>query len=155
MIQVVDKLLTPDQHEFVLDYCENAAYHYGETDREDLPPTGMAHLIDPRRDIYELMRYATAPYSDGKELCEMYINCFAPSERPYFHVDADDGITMLYYPNEGWIPDDGGETQFYVDGEIRGIVPQPNRLVYFDASILHRATSFRSGHRFTVAIKFE
>ena len=113
----------------------------------------MIHIIDSTRDIYELFRHKTEEYSEG-ELCEMYINCFAPSERPYFHTDGSDGITMLYYPQEKWEPDDGGETQFYVDGEIRGIVPQPNRLVYFDASILHRATSFRSVHRFTIAIKY-
>ena len=46
------------------------------------------------------------------------------------------------------------ETQFYIDGEIRGVVPISNRMVYFDANILHRATTFRDRHRFTVAIKY-
>jgi hypothetical protein len=50
---------------------------------------------------------------------------------------------------------EGGETQFIVDNEIYGVTPVPNRMVYFDASILHRATSFRNRHRFTVAIKYE
>ena len=98
-IEVVDNFLTPDQHEFVLDYCEEASYYYGEVDRKGLPPTGMIHIIDPDRDIYELFRHKTEQYSEG-ELCEMYINCFAPSERPYFHTDGSDGITMLYYPQE-------------------------------------------------------
>ena len=35
------------------------------------------------------------------------------------------------------------------------IEPEPNRLCFFDASILHRATSFRTKHRFTVALKYE
>ncbi len=48
----------------------------------------------------------------------------------------------------------GGETQFLIDDEIRGILPFPNRLVYFDANILHKATSYRTGHRFTLALKY-
>ena len=61
---------------------------------------------------------------------------------------------MLYYVNDEWDIEMGGETQFLIDNEIRGILPLPNRLVYFDANILHRATSYRSGHRFTIAIKY-
>ena len=58
-IVVVDNFLTPDQHEFVLDYCEEASYYYGEVDRKGLPPTGMIHIIDPDSDIYELFRHKT------------------------------------------------------------------------------------------------
>jgi hypothetical protein len=54
-----------------------------------------------------------------------------------------------------WDVNEGGETQFYIDENIYGITPVPNRMVIFDASILHRATSFRSSHRFTVAIKYQ
>jgi len=86
-------------------------------------------------------------------LYRMYINCFAPSECPYFHTDGE-GITFLYYPNLEWNLQDGGETQFYVDGNILGVPPAPNRLVMFDGEIVHRATSFRDRHRFTVAIKY-
>jgi len=153
-MEIIDNFLTPEQHKFVLNYCEDAAYHYGEVDRKGLPPTGMVHLIDSKKDIYELFRYKTQSYCLGQRLCEMYINCFAPSERPYFHTDGEDGITFLYYPNDKWEPDDGGETQFVINNEIRGIFPTPNRLVLFEGNILHRATTFRDRHRFTVAIKY-
>ena len=66
------------------------------------------------------------------------MNCFAPSETPYFHTDGK-GITFLYYPNLEWNLQDGGETQFYVDGNILGVPPAPNRLVMFDGEIVHRA----------------
>ena len=108
----------------MLDYCEEASYYYGEVDRKGLPPTGMIHIIDPERDIYELFRHKTEQYSEG-ELCEMYITALH-HQNDQFYTDGSDGITILYYPQEKWEPDDGGETQFYVDGEIRGIVPQPN-----------------------------
>jgi hypothetical protein len=48
----------------------------------------------------------------------------------------------------------GGETQFVIDDEIKGVFPIPNRMVMFNANILHRATTFRSRHRFTLAIKY-
>jgi len=84
----------------------------------------------------------------------MYINCFAPNENPFFHKDGDSGFTVLYYPNLDWDINEQGETQFLINEEIRGILPIPNRLVKFDATILHRATCFRTKHRFTVAIKY-
>ena len=83
------------------------------------------------------------------DICEL----FAPSETPYFHTDGE-GITFLYYPNLEWNLQDGGETQFYVDGNILGVPPAPNRLVMFDGEIVHRASSFRDRYRFTVAIKY-
>ena len=49
---------------------------------------------------------------------------------------------------------DLGETQFLIDGEIKGILPKPNRMLGFDADLLHRATTFRDKHRFTIAIKY-
>lgn len=154
MITVIDNFLTSDQKDFVIEYCENASYHYGEVDRKGLVPTGMVHEIDETRDIYELFRYKTEQLVSGMELNRMYINCFAPSENPYFHTDWKDGITFLYYPDQRWNLDDGGETQFVVNDEIRGIFPTPNRMVMFEGNILHRATTFRDRHRFTLAVKY-
>ena len=54
----------------------------------------------------------------------------------------------------GWDKDDGGETQFLMNDELYGILPIPNRMVVFSANLLHRATTFRNDHRFTVAIKY-
>jgi len=153
-IKVIDNLLTPDQEDFVIEYCENTSYYYGECDRKGLPPTGMVSEIDETEDIYELFRYNTEHLTVGMELDRMYVNCFSPNENPYFHTDGEDGITFLYYPDQGWELDEGGETQFYIDGEIRGITPVSNRMVYFDANIMHRATTFRSRHRFTLAVKY-
>jgi hypothetical protein len=87
-----------------------------------------------------------------------YINCFVPGENPYWHQDHQEGegYTCLYYPNIEYNElNKGGETQFLIDGpEIKGILPIPNRMVIFDGLIYHKATSFRSQHRYTVAIKF-
>ena len=62
--------------------------------------------------------------------------------------------TFLFYPTPGYNINDGGETQFEIDGALYGVSAIPNRLVSFPAQVLHRATSFRSRYRFTVAIKY-
>ena len=49
---------------------------------------------------------------------------------------------------------EGGETQFLISNEIKGILPIPNRMVIFNGLIYHKATSFRNQHRYTIAIKF-
>ena len=74
----------------------------------------------------------------------------------YYHTDADQGMTFLYYPHkEMWTPNFLGQTEFYVNDKSYSVAPEPNRLCFFDASILHRATSFRTKNRFTVALKYE
>ena len=61
---------------------------------------------------------------------------------------------LYYFTNHVWGVHDGGETQFLIDDEIKGVLPLPNRIVGFDSNLLHRATSFRDNHRFTLAAKF-
>tara|TARA_A100001234_G_C12368366_1_gene277065 strand:- start:2 stop:502 length:501 start_codon:yes stop_codon:yes gene_type:complete len=162
VVEVIDNFLSDSEHTAMAMYCHNATYQYGEVDHPGVRPTGMTHHIDDNSAVFKLLEHKTMPLMLEKYpkayIYRMYVNCFAPNEHPNFHVDNQDdntpAITMLYYPNKKWKPDDGGETQLYIDHEIRGLVPRPNRLVYFDANILHRATTFRNRHRFTMAIKY-
>ena len=154
MIEITDNFLSTDDAYSVLDYCMMASYAYGEADCEDTPPTGMVHEIYETSEIYKLFQSKTENLVEGLQLTRMYVNCFAPSENPYFHIDGSHGVTFLYYVNEEWDLHEGGETQFYIDEEIVGILPLPNRMVKFNANIQHRATSFRNRHRFTLAVKY-
>jgi hypothetical protein len=156
MIEIIDDFLPLTQCKQVVEYCYKAPYYYGEVDVANSPnePTGMVNDIGNVTEIYKLFEESTQHLFPDLKLVRMYVNCFSPGEQPYFHLDSDE-ITFLYYvPTAKWSFDDGGETQFFMDKEIRGVVPIPNRMVYFDANILHRATSFRNRHRFTVAIKY-
>lgn len=157
---ISDNIFSIEEHNAIYTYCQDCHYTYGEKDDKDTPPSGMVHNIDPNKKIYQLFadKIESEVYPDVKDmdLYRMYINCFSPAENPMFHTDGDNGITFLYYANtEEWSVDDGGETQFYMDGNIYGITPESNRLVMFDASLVHRATTFRDKYRFTVAIKYE
>lgn len=157
-VQTCDDVFSMQEHRLILEYCLDCEYTYGETDSKNHKPTGMVHNIPEQSKIYQLIRQkieTSIPAISQMKLYRMYVNCFAPSENPYFHVDGQTGITFLYYPQTDWNLDDGGETQFYIDGNIYGITPVANRMVMFDAAVQHRATTFRDRHRFTVAIKYD
>lgn len=156
-INFVDNFLTKPEQQRVYQYCLKSDYHYGEPDIPGYPPTGMIHNISGNEFIYKLLNrriLETFDFLQSLKMYRMYVNCFAPGEKPYFHIDDQTGYTLLYYPHLDWKLDDGGETQFYLEENLQGILPVPNRLAIFDASILHRATPFRNGYRFTVAIKY-
>ena len=165
-LEVIDDFFPACDYLKIVKYCYESDYYWGERDTEQSSPTGMIHEIYDCKDapvkesnqwIYDLFLENTNHLCPNLKLYRMYINLFAPGENPYFHTDStDDGdITFLYYvPSDDWDIDDGGETQFYHDGEMTGVLPIPNRMVYFDSTILHRATSFRDRWRWTVAIKY-
>jgi len=184
MIDVIDNFFPSHDHQFIMEYCLDAPYFYGEADSGDTPVTGMVHnvwsaestqeLNDDlktlgstdnkcinRRELFDIFTTSIVEKYERcttKYLTRLYINCFSPNENPYFHTDIgenQDGITFLYYPNFNYDIDNGGETQFEVNGALYGIQPVPNRLVCFSANILHKATSYRNHHRFTVAIKYQ
>ena len=184
-INVYDNFFSQEDHEFILEYCKNASYFYGEYDNDcqvesEKYCTGLVHEvyyysdtdslsesayqfggghirnINPKRffDLFSSTIESKFPEYKSKDITRLYINCFAPSEEPYFHTDGDVGKTFLYYPNESWDLDDCGETQFFIDGSFYGVAPIPNRMVLFDANLFHKATSFRNKHRFSIAIKY-
>jgi hypothetical protein len=167
-IRVVDNFLSDEDSEFVLKYCYSSSYSYGETDEyivgfEPTKCTGLVHNIsyddsENSRKIYTKFKdECKSQFSelDEMQIYRMSINCFAPSENPYFHTDGECGYTALYYPNIEWNLDDNGETQLYMDDILYGIPPLPNRMLLFPANIKHRATTFRDKHRFTVVVRYE
>jgi len=157
-IHIRDNWLYPHEHENVLMFCERAKYTYGEKDDENVVPTGMISEVTQKehRAVYQFLYEKTQPLVPDRCLLRIYVNIFAPNEIPYYHTDSDDGVTFLYYPHkEMWTPNFLGQTEFYVNDKSYSVAPEPNRLCFFDASILHRATSFRTKHRFTVALKYE
>ena len=134
---VIDNFLEKNDLEYVIDYCVKSFYTYGERDRETTPPTGMVHSIKNDENIYKLFesKIRNSNLVNEMTLYRMYVNCFAPSENPYFHTDGDSGLTFLFYIND-WKLDDGGETQFLIDNEIKGVLPIPNRRASFTISDL-------------------
>ena len=175
-ISIHDNFLSKEDQDFVIEYCLQSPYFSGITDNPDTPATGMYSPIYENGAVVNLLKVTDvlnpprvfdlfhsrfqkefSSLTVNMKLAEMYVNSFAPTELPYFHIDIDDnneGRTFLYYANQDWNVNDGGETQFLIDDEIYGVLPIPNRMVTFDAKILHRATSFRNRFRFTLAARY-
>lgn len=170
-IKVYDDFLSNHEKNYVSDYCKSSGYCYGEMDsRETKKITGMVNEIYSSEKEYleynehqqnflnifiSKIELQLPEKIKDLNLYRMYVNCFAPAENPYFHTDGHKGeVTFLYYPNDFWDINDGGETQLYLNGTLYGIPPIPNRMIVFDADVLHKATSFRDRHRFTIAFKY-
>ena len=157
IINYSDNFFTETERNIIFEYCTKAKYTHGEQDTNTTPVTGMIHNIPETEFIYKLISktiFDRVEFIRNMKLYRMYVNCFAPSENPYFHEDGE-GYTFLYYPDPHiHMLNDGGETQFVMDGNIMGVFPTTNRMVIFDGTIVHRATTFRDRHRFTVAVKY-
>ncbi len=155
-----DNVFTKDEHKLILEMCLNSKYTYGSRDKPGFPPTGSVCKLDKKDEIPKLIINKLSELDPElkplmiKKIC---INCFAPSENPYFHQDSlsPSAVTALYYPNDFYDENEGGETQILAsDDLIIGIKPRPNRVLIFKSNLVHRATAYRTKHRFTIAIKY-
>lgn len=157
MIKIFDNVVSNEENLYIHQHLlQSKEYWYGEVDTFEHPPTGMVHNIN---DSHLLTGLKEIIFNYNKELCEKeiqrsYINLFLPGENPFFHADGE-VITCLFYFNPEYDINEGGETQFFVEDSLIAVQCKPARLVIFNGKLLHRATSFRSKPRITVAIKFK
>jgi hypothetical protein len=157
MITVHDDVFSIEQNMMLYDILlYKSKFTYGEWDRQDLPSTGMlCELTDKQTfDMFYKKLIELYPNLVNKHMHRAYVNLFKPNENPYYHYDGKDMTTYLFYINPEYDVDENGETLFKIGNEIIGVAAKPARLVVFDGMISHRATSFRSKPRITVAIKF-
>lgn len=161
-MEVFDNVFSIIEHGVIFKMCMNMkSYKYGEHDGPGTPPSGMAAELDPSDEIPTIIIekiHELKPELKNMNMVRMYINCFAPSEDPYFHRDSQTttGTTVIYYPHPRWDSNDCGETQILgLDDFIYGVKPRPNRILIFNGYLEHKATSFRTEHRFTIVTKFE
>ena len=157
-ILTVENIMTAEENKNFCQPIYGYGYKYGENDDIDLPPTGLIHELTLNDTVYlktiELVK-ANVVFLKNSVPYRAYINFFLPLDKPYFHTDGY-GTTVLFYATEFFDIQEGGETQFINNmGHIIGVFPKPTSMVVFDASIKHRATSYRTKPRFTVALKYE
>ena len=147
MIKIQPNYLSPDLYQQVEDYCYTASYLYGERDHPDVAPTGFTHDLDLDSKIVS--------YFPTQGLFRAYINYFSAGENPMFHTDYGRLTSLFYINEESYDINEGGCTEMLTDNSITGIIPFRNTLATFDANIVHRATSFNTRPRFTLALKYE
>lgn len=154
-IVVYNDVFTYEQNMFYYENILRRDFYYGERDSEKFPPTGLVSNISFHDSLFvQLDSKVQQLNKTRKKIRRAYVNLFLPNERPFFHTDGNIR-TFLFYFNPKVDLNENGETQFFLDKEIRGILPVPGSVVSFDGTILHRATSFRSFPRITVALKYE
>ena len=155
-IVVIDAFLHPETFPKVISELGRLHHWQPEIDFKGAAPVGETCELPSSFETYraiiqELKKLFPVPWTIDR----FYVNRFKPREVPQFHADGD-VITCLLYADPGnWSPRDHGETQLLIGGEIRGILPLPNRMLVFDGRILHRATSFQTRVRHTIAAKLD
>ena len=154
-IIIYNDVFTYEQNMFYYENILRRDFYYGERDSEKFPPTGLVSNISFHDPLFVQLDLKVQQLNKTKKkIRRAYVNLFLPNERPFFHTDGNIR-TFLFYFNPKVDLNENGETQFFFDNEIRGILPVPGSAVSFDGNILHRATSFRSYPRITVALKYE
>ena len=156
MIQILDNKI-PDMDK-IYEELKTLPYYYGEVDQEDYYPTGMTTELSVNNNTYTSLKnfISNSEVLKNKTIIRSYVNLFVPKETANYHVDGDEGTTLLYYANLDYDINEGGETKFVTENNtLTSVLPLPGRIVIFPAVLQHTASSFKNKHRFTVAFKFK
>lgn len=118
------------------------------------------------QDVFNMNFYSNSeseiilPYLNGYVTNSISVNMCTHADKYRIHMDAADGLTLLYYANLKWDIDWGGETMFF-DEELQDVeftsIYKPGRVVLFDSSIPHIArtpTVIAPYYRFTFVHRF-
>ena len=158
MIKTIDSVFKKETTLKLFKEINSLNFIKGERDRANDVNTATGEVAVLHKNLFTfkiLKKYLSKyKYCNFSKLYRAYVNKFYPNENPYYHTDGKNGYTVLYYVNPEWNLDQQGETQFYLKEQIKGVLPIPGRIVIFSSTLLHRATSFRSMERYTVALKF-
>lgn len=157
-IQIFDQALTRAENNEYLAWCRRRPWRWGESDYQGGPPAGVVSDLEDGEALTQLVERAQTLCErlQGLKLNRSYINMFMPGEIPRWHRDGA-VWTVLYYVTDEREPQLGGQTEFldYNTMEIRGVLPQPGRMIVFNGDLLHRATAYPHRERFTIALKFD
>jgi hypothetical protein len=156
MLEIFDNKVS--QIDKIYEELKDLPYYFGECDNEGDYPTGMVSPLSTNNLTYNLLLDAIYGIDalKNKTIIRSYANLFIPREIANYHIDAQSGVTLLYYANLDYDINEGGETKFLSDNNtLISVLPVPGRIVIFSANYKHTASSFKNKHRFSVAFKFK
>lgn len=156
-IEIFDDVFTSSERQYHLSFIQNAPYFLGKNSNNSLWQKNKTFFQSPfsKNQLEELgifttesFRIVNHPYlSDQKSIKNCWALASTPFSTYYYHVDTfspkSKGKTLLYYVNDRWDRNWGGETLFADEtGETEYAVEyKPGRIVVFDNSIEHRPAS--------------
>ena len=144
-MDIRDNFQPYNQYKLLVDYIYNADYNFRHQDQ-----VMVGELSD------ELLNFFPTEV-DGRRYKQHQINCYTPRSLALFHTDNGtykESLTLIYYPCPTYSLDEGGTTEIVVDDQIVGVRPICNRALFFDGTLLHRATPYRTQPRFSIGIKY-
>lgn len=165
LIETYDGLVPQDVQAMAFDLMRRTGFTCTEKDFPEADPR--MNMLSANLDLDEggiIHKLATAIASqitnnEDYYLSRAYANCYTSSDAPQFHQDTKDssGLTILYYANDIWLPNYGGETVFLKDDEIfHSVLPKAGRFVIFDSRLWHCARVQNSlGPKFRYTIVFK
>ena len=137
----------------ILQYANSIEGWIEEQDNPGQPSSGYSYTLEDISLAHFLLERTGEDYT-GLVIDRVYFNKIQPQDcEPFYHIDGLEGLTLLYYVNGTSDPDDLGATYFQTDSAIEGVNPLPRRIVTFLPHLVHRASPYRSGVRFTLAVK--
>jgi SM-20-related protein len=170
LIRRVDNVVREDQRKLLYDFLSRPGWKFGWKSNPDNGVyafwhkhfAGAIHAGDPEHGIndvpydcsQELQRTAPLLHTfwlglantvlKGHRILRCYANGLAYGSDGTLHTDAvaPGNFTTIYYPNERWDPNWGGETVFFDQSEsdiVAAIYPKPNRLITFPGMVPHVA----------------
>lgn len=155
-MEVIDNIYSFQTNSEIYKEVFNLPYHIGELDDIGFEPTGVVAELTDKDD--KLVNYLSGVINEHlphlRNVQRTYVNLFQAGEQPNWHVDGACTTVLIYVMPQELNLSEGGETQFWMDDKIIGIKPKPCRMVVFDGRIDHKATSFKSFPRFTIAFKY-
>jgi len=145
-IKSFDNFLPTVAHHTIYDIVINSLYKIGWTDtkEERHKPYPNLHSLYGFEDVQRLNILDSIFKLNIRDVSidtywKCVVNLTKPLDLNFIHVHPNQ-VGVLYYVNETWNPEWGGETLFYEDNkkDIRFSSPYtPNRLIVFDGSIPH------------------
>jgi len=170
LIFVIDNVVVGQQIHSIYQEIMSLPYHFGELDYKGDEYPISAHELDTGRSMQVTALTQTVTMLVDMQFPDLthrldrsYVNQVRYGDMTYPHTDASrnsKNVTAIFYANEAWNRQFGGETNFY---DFRGenlcaVLPRPGRLVLFHGSIEHNGsppTRITTIPRYTVAFKFD
>ena len=155
-IEIFDDVFTSSERQYHLSFIQNSHYSLGKNSNDTLWQKNKTFFQSPfdKNQLDELGIFSLKSFdpinhylSDQNTIKNSWALASTPFSTYYFHVDTFDpntnGKTLLYYVNDRWDKDCGGETLFANEsGEPEYAVQyKPGRIVIYDSSIEHRPAS--------------
>jgi Rps23 Pro-64 3,4-dihydroxylase Tpa1-like proline 4-hydroxylase len=164
-IKVYDGLVSTQTMKEIYHLVRESRYGTTEKDYPQLPDDQKmlsCNLEMDNKSLFQLAKSVSEkiPNNEDYYLERVYVNAYTSSDSPRPHQDTNDnsGLTILYYANDDWNWEYGGETVFFNDAMdvVKAVLPRPGRVVIFNSILYHCARSQNNlGPKFRYTIAFK